>query len=207
MLGYADFDNTYDTGAIKGLNEGADKEFIHKYTPHAADWKPGDPTWKDGKGKNIIGALNYLASKGVNSVYFLTYNLDGGDGKDTWPWTDPNEKFRFDCSKLDQWEIVFSHLDKLGIMMHVVTQETENDQGLDGGELGIQRKLYYRELIARFAHHPALQWNLGEENTNTHQQRIDFARFIRDLDPYDHPIVVHTFPGQYDRVYKPLSEF
>jgi len=206
-LGYADFDNTYDTGAIKGLNEGADTEFIHKYTPHAADWKSGDPTWKGGKGKNIIGALNYLASKGVNSVYFLTYNLDGGDGKDTWPWTDPNEKFRFDCSKLDQWKIFFSHLDKLGIMMHVVTQETENDQGLDGGELGIQRKLYYRELIARFAHHPALQWNLGEENTNTHQQRVDFARFIRNLDPYDHPIVVHTFPGQYDRVYKLLLNF
>jgi hypothetical protein len=207
LLGYADFDNTYDTGAIKGLNEGADKAFIHKYTPHAADWRRGDPTWKGGKGKNIIGAMNYLASKGVNSVYFLTYNLDGGDGKDTWPWTDPNEKYRFDCSKLDQWEIFFSHLDKLGIMMHVVTQETENDQGLDGGELGIQRKLYYRELIARFAHHPALQWNIGEENTNTHQQRVDFARFIRNLDPYDHQIVVHTFPGQYDKVYRPLLGF
>jgi len=207
LLGYADFDNTYDTGAIKGLNEGADREFIHKYAPHAADWRTGDPTWKGGKGKNIIGAVNYLASKGVNSVYFLTYNVDGGDGKDTWPWTEPNEKFRFDCSKLDQWDIFFSHLDKLGIMMHVVTQETENDQGLDGGELGIQRKLYYRELIARFAHHPALQWNLGEENTNTAQQRVDFARFIRNLDPYAHQIVVHTFPGQYDRVYKPLLNF
>jgi len=207
FLGYADFDATYDTGAIKGLNEGADKEFIHKFAPHAGDYKSGDPTWKNGKGKNIIGALNYLASKSVNSVYFLTYNIDGGDGKDTWPWTDPNEKLRFDCSKLDQWEIVFSHMDKLGIMLHVVTQETENDQGLDGGELGIQRKLYYRELAARFAHHPALQWNLGEENTNTHQQRLDFARFIRSLDPYDHPIVVHTFPGQYDKVYKPLLNF
>jgi hypothetical protein len=89
-------------------------------------------------------------------------------------------------------------------MLHVVTQETENDQGLDGGELGVQRKLYYRELIARFAHHLAIQWNLGEENTNTHQQRVDFCKFIRELDPYDHPIVVHTFPGQYDAVYKPL---
>jgi hypothetical protein len=92
-------------------------------------------------------------------------------------------------------------------MLHVVTQEQENDQGLDGGELGIQRKLYYRELIARFAHHLALVWNLGEENTNTHNQRCDFAGFIRGLDPYDHPIVVHTFPGQYEKVYKPLLNF
>jgi len=29
----------------------------------------------------------------------------------------------------------------------------ENDQLLDGGELGNERKLYYRELIARFSHH------------------------------------------------------
>ncbi len=204
LLGYAEFDGTFDTGAMGGLTEGADAVFIHTFAPHIADWRPGDPTWKDGKGKGIIGALNYLASKYVNSVYFLTYNIDGGDGKDTWPWTDPNEKVRFDCSKLDQWEIVFSHMDRLGIMLHVITQEQENDQGLDGGELGIQRKLYYRELVARFAHHPALVWNLGEENTNTPQQRRDFAGFIRKLDPYDHPIVVHTFPGQYDKVYRPL---
>ena len=33
----------------------------------------------------------------------------------------------------------------------------------DNGDLGPQRKLYYRELIARFGHHLALNWNLGEE--------------------------------------------
>ena len=40
---------------------------------------------------------------------------------------------RFDCSKLDQWEIVFSHMDRLGLMLHVITQETENDRKLGGG--------------------------------------------------------------------------
>ncbi len=207
FLGFIDFDGTFDTSELKRSGEAAGKKFIHEYRPHIRDWMQGDPTWKNDKGKGIIGALNYLASKGINSVYFLTYNLDGGDGEDVWPWAEPSEKLRFDCSKLDQWEIVFSHMDKLGIMLHVVTQETENDQGLDNGQLGITRKLYYRELIARFAHHPALQWNLGEENTNTHNQRCEFADFIRQLDPYDHPIVVHTFPGQYDRVYKPLLGF
>ena len=63
-------------------------------------------------------------------------------------------------------------------MLHVVHQEQENDQLLDGGELGPERKLYYRELIARFAHHPALVWNLGEENTNTTAQLKSFARYI-----------------------------
>jgi hypothetical protein len=204
FLAYADFDGTYDTAELNREGEAAGEKFIHHYQPHVEDWQPGDPTWKDGKGKGIIGALDYLASKGMNSVYFLTYNVDGGDGKDVWPWTDPNDKLHFDCSKLDQWDIVFSHMDKLGLMLHVVTQETENDQGLDGGELGRQRKLYYRELIARFGHHLAVVWNLGEENTNTDAQRKAFAKAIRELDPYDHPIVCHTFPGQYDAVYEPL---
>ena len=48
--------------------------------------------WRGNRGKGIIGALNYLASKGMNSVYFIPYNLDGGDGKDTWPWIDPTSR-------------------------------------------------------------------------------------------------------------------
>jgi hypothetical protein len=95
-------------------------------------------------------------------------------------------------------------MDHAGLLLHVITQETENDQLLDGGELGTERKLYYRELIARFAHHLAVVWNLGEENTNTSRQRAQFAAFVHALDPYKHPVVVHTFPDQYDQVYTPL---
>jgi hypothetical protein len=92
-------------------------------------------------------------------------------------------------------------MDRLGIHLHVITQEQENDQLLDGGSLGLQRKLYYRELIARFGHHLGLTWNLGEENTNTASQRDAFASYINALDPYFHPIAVHTFPGDRDTVY------
>jgi len=204
FLAYADFDGTFDAGELKRQGEASGDKFLHHYEPHVRDWQPGDTTWKDGKGKGIIGALNYLAGKGMNSVYFIPYNIDGGDGKDVWPWINPREKLRFDCSKLDQWEIVFSQMDKIGLQLHIITQEQENDQGLDGGELGPQRKLYYRELIARFAHHLVVVWNLGEENTNTDAQRKAFCRYIKDLDPYDHPIVCHTYPGEYDKVYEPL---
>lgn len=178
----------------------------HYYSPHAADWRSGDPSWKNGKGKNIIGALNYLASKEMNSVYFLTMNV-GGDGNDVWPWTASSDRTRFDVSKLAQWEIVFTHMDRRGIMLHVVTQETENDQLLDGGALGTQRKLYYRELIARFAHHLAVVWNLGEENTNTDAQRKAYAAYIRKTDPYNHPITVHNVPDTYSTTYTPLLGF
>jgi hypothetical protein len=112
-------------------------------------------------------------------------------------WTDVNERERFDCSKLDQWEIIFDHMDQLGIMLHVVTQETENDHNL-GGSAGLNpiRKLYIRELAARFSHHLALIWNLGEENNTPDKDRKEIAALIHALDPYDHPITVHTHNDQ-----------
>ncbi|MCP4454475.1 MAG: DUF5060 domain-containing protein, partial [Planctomycetes bacterium] len=196
FLAYGEIDNTYDADAGSGSYSHIGG-FLHQYKPHVQDWRPGDPTWKNGKGKGIVGALNYLAGKGMNSVYFLTYNLDGGDGRDTWMWTDVDERRRFDCSKLDQWEIIFDHMDQLGIMLHVVTQETENDQRLGGSAgLNLIRRLYYRELVARFSHHLALIWNLGEENNTPDSDRKEIAAYIHALDPYDHPITVHTHNDQ-----------
>ena len=208
FLAYFEFDGTYSrkpAGSEPKPGE-ARPSSLHRFEPHAKDWRPGDPAWQGTKGKNIIGALNYLASRGMNSVYFLTMNVNG-DGDDVWPWTSPEDRYFFDCSKLDQWEVVFSQMDRLGLVMHVVTQETENDALLDSGELGLQRKLYYRELIARFSHHLGVVWNLGEENVNTDRQRKAFSNYIRSLDPYDHPIVVHTYPGDQEEAYTPLLGF
>jgi hypothetical protein len=197
LLGCVDFDGTYDQagGALK------------TWAPHAGDWRSGDPTWKGGKGKGIIGAVNYLAAEGMNVFSFLTYNV-GGDGKDVWPMTAHDQKLRYDCSKLDQWEVLFSHADRQGMFLHFKTQETENDNeagvSLDGGDTVRERRLYYRELVARFAHHLALNWNLGEENTQTTAQRQAMAQWFHDHDPYHHLVVLHTFPGQQEAVYRPL---
>ena len=38
-----------------------------------------------------------------------------------------DEKFNYDCSKLDQWGIVFDHGTKLGLHLHFKLQEQEND--------------------------------------------------------------------------------
>ncbi|WKN32772.1 DUF5060 domain-containing protein [Porifericola rhodea] len=200
LLGFEDFDGTY-FGADEEQREGeaaADKN-LHRYMPHVEDWKEGDPSWGEGKGKGLIGALNYLAEKEMNSIYFLTMNI-GGDGKDVWPYTSYEERFRFDCSKLAQWEKVFSHADSLGIMLHFVLQETENELLLDGGETGPERKLYYRELIARFAHHLAITWNMGEENgyanftpeAQNDAQRKDMIAYIKQTDPYNNFLAIHT---------------
>lgn len=200
FLAYAGFDCTYVHGEItERQGEAMPTENLHRYEPHVKDWNPGDPTWRDGNGKGIIGALNYLASKGMNSVYFLTMNIEG-DGKDVWPYVSHTERTRFDCSKLDQWEIVFDHMENLGLMLHMVLQETENERLLDDGDTGLHRKLYYRELIARFGHHLAITWNMGEENGpagfspdgQTTRQQKAMTRYIKEHDPFNSFVVIHT---------------
>ncbi len=188
FLAFHEFDGTFDNG---GAETPTLRDGLHEYPTHIADWKRDDPTWAGGKGKAIIGALNYMASKGMNSLYFMTMN-EHGDGNDVWPWIAPDERTRFDISKLAQWEMVFTHMDERGIAMNVFTQETENDTILDKGELGLERKLYYKELVARFGHHLGVVWNLGEETNRTPKQLKSYASYIRNIDPYDHPVSVHN---------------
>ena len=203
LLAYADFDNTVSYKAKKCP--------VKTWTPHVKDWKPGDPTWGDGKGKGLIGAVNYLSGKGCNAFSFLTYNA-GGDGDNVWPFIHRDDKLHYDCSKLDQWGTVFEHGTAKGMYLHFKLQETENDnhddgykpESLDGGALGTQRKLYCREMIARFGHNLALNWNLGEENTQSTANQLAMIDYIADLDAYDHNIVLHTYPNQQDKVYRPL---
>jgi hypothetical protein len=209
LLGYADFDNT-----IPGR---PDKVPLKTWQSHVQDWKAGDPTWKEGKGKGLIGALNYLAGKGVNAFSFLTYNA-AGDGDNVWPFIERNDKMHYDCSKLDQWGIIFDHATQLGLYLHFKLQENEMDddrlgtqskpgrvpESLDGGKLGPERKLYCRELIARFGHALALNWNIGEENTQSPEEVRDMVKYLHDTDPYQHHIVLHTFPPEQERRYNPL---
>ncbi len=201
LLAYIDFDGTQSNKGNRARGGEAKPADLKGWQAHVADWRPGNPTWRNDKGKGLIGALNYLAHKGCNAFSFLTYNA-GGDGDDVWPFVERGDKLHYDCSKLDQWGIVFDHATSQGLYLHFKLQETENDdakgpgavQSLDGGNLGPERKLYCRELIARFAHALALNWNLGEENTQSAAQQRDMAQFIRVVDPYQHHIVDSHLP-------------
>lgn len=194
LLAYADFDGTFH-------DDGQGDKFIKNWEPHVQDWKEGDPSWQDGKGKGLVGAINYLAGQGMNAFSFLTMNIEGDD-KNVFPYTTYEERLRMDVSKLDQWDMLFAHGDQLGMFLHFKTQEAENQGLLDEGELGTERKLYYRELIARFGHHLALNWNLGEENgawqqeprtpQQTTAQRQAMAAYFYETDPYKHPITIHN---------------
>lgn len=54
FLAYADFDGNFKS-------DGHKDELVKTWKAHVRDWQEGAPTWQKGKGKGIIGAVNYLA--------------------------------------------------------------------------------------------------------------------------------------------------
>ena len=73
FLAYYEFDGTEDHGGTENRLVGG----LHHYGPHVRDWRPGDPTWKGGKGKGVIGALNYLAGKADGTTGITDDSLNG----------------------------------------------------------------------------------------------------------------------------------
>ncbi|MEM8891701.1 MAG: DUF5060 domain-containing protein, partial [Bacteroidota bacterium] len=124
------------------------------WSPHQQDYLASDAqdyTWQNGKGTEMLGAIRYLGEiKEVNAFSFLTFSLDGDD-KTISPhltssgngnaWSKVHHD-RFDVSRMAQWEKIFSYADKKGMFLHFKTQETENDQKMDGGNVGRERKIY-----------------------------------------------------------------
>jgi hypothetical protein len=207
IFAFGDFDNTPAS---------------HAFAAHVADWTSQDSTW-GGKGKGLLGALNYLSSKGLNSQSIRVFNRPAADttGKgDVYPyldsgsapWTAATPLKTFDCSKLDQWEIAFEHMTKRGLLINVVLSQPGNASYFEAAEglltnanpFAVTRKLFYREMVARFAHHCAVTWNIVEATNDLNmstgdqtqspsvQQMIGFAAYLRSMDPYGHLIEVGT---------------
>jgi len=211
LLAFEDFDATTNVFGLRKNWAFHDNDFHEDANPFL---------WQDGKGKNLLGAINYLASEELNVFSFLTFNIDGDD-RNVFPyilkvsdqayeaysnektnvgaWDSLFHKTRFDVSKLEQWERVFEYAESLGMFLHYKTHETETDHLMDGGVFGTEGKLYYRELIARYGHHLAMNWNLGEENNQPIKEVRKVAYYVHQLDAYKHHLVIHTFPNKDDR--------
>jgi hypothetical protein len=218
LLAYDDFDATPNVGGRR-----------KSWAPHLQDYDAGadDLLWgpERDRGKALLGAINYLAGKGMNAFSFLTFNVAGDDenvfphilkkdladyeantGKKTADkaWSTSVERLRIDVSKTAQWDRVMEYADRKGMFLHFKTSEAENCKLMDGGDLGPERRLYFRELVARFGYHLALNWNFGEENTQTTEQHQAQLAYVKRIDPYDHLRVLHTYPGAKRNVYGPL---
>lgn len=193
FLEYGDFD------ATTGRND---------YAEVSSNYVNGDPSWQNGKGTEIIGAVNYLANEGMNVHYFLTMNITG-DGENAYPFPNDTDYTTYDVSKLDQWQIVFDHMYNKGIALEFVLAETENNnwfeeqEGIDVSDFSNSRKLYYREMIARFGYLNVI-YNISEEanwkrNNNddvlTAEQINEAAEYIQTTSPYNDLVSVHNGPS------------
>ena len=140
-------------------------------------------------------AVDYLATKGINSLYMMTHNISGDD-KDVWPWlgdtareamSNAGKDARFDVAKLDQWRQLFEHMQARGVVVYLVLED-------DSAWKKYDHSRYYRELIARFGDLPALIFNFNEEYNENYSlpDALTFMRQLKDMDPYDHPRGIHN---------------
>jgi uncharacterized repeat protein (TIGR02543 family) len=205
FFAYEDFDGTVDGGGATQNKSFLGADGLHSYSPHNAEWNANDPEWQTGKGHGIIGALNYLSSIGANTLYLIPLTRNG-DADDSWPWATENNFLVYDVSKLDQWAIVFEHMDRVGINADLYLCESENAFTLNNGNMGLERSIYYREFVARFGFKLATRYNLGEENGLSTAQMKANTDYLAGLDPYNHPVGSHCYhdiPG-IDAKYLPM---
>ncbi len=201
FLEYNDFDNT---------------KARHDFREIALNYTEGDPSWKINKGKGIIGAINYLAKQGMNVHYFLTMNITG-DGKNAYPFPNTTNYTTYDVSKLDQWQIVFDHMYNKGMVAEFVLSETENSNWFEDMEktertnFANSRKLYYREMVARFGYLNII-YNIGEEanwasgdDQFSAQQVEEAAHYIDAISPYNDLISIHNGPSKDFSLYPALT--
>ena len=123
IFAYEDFDATPNA---KGLRK--------SWAAHQTDFsvaEAGSQTWQGSKGSELLGAIHYLSSEGLNAFSFLTFNVDGDDQNvfphllrgtpneyqnlpfnrknNVWRWHNAEGPYhdRFDVSKMAQWERIF----------------------------------------------------------------------------------------------------
>jgi len=142
-----------------------------------------------------MAAIDYLAARGINSLYIMTSNI-GGDGRDVWPWLGSDETSamanaggdaRFDIGRLAEWRTLFEYMQRKGVACYLVLED-------DSAWTGYDYARYYREMIARFGDLPAVLFNFCEEYNERHSlaEAIEKMRLLASLDPYGHPRAIHN---------------
>ncbi len=145
--------------------------------------------------KKRQAAVDYLAGRGVNSLYIMSHNI-GGDDNDVWPWLGKTAReakahgagdVRFDLAKLAEWRALFVYMQRRGVVVYLVLEDDSAWKGYDHGR-------YYREIVARFGDLPALLFNLGEEHNENYRlsEGLTLARRLEEIDPYGHPRGIHN---------------
>jgi hypothetical protein len=153
--------------------------------------------------ENRKAAVDYLSQRGVNSIYIMTHNLDG-DLDDVWPWLgeykstaklNGGTNARFNIPKMKEWLELFEYMNIKGMVPYIILED-------DSAWTGYDHARYYRELIARFGHIPAMLFNFCEEYAERYSisSALNYMQQLDDIDPYDHPRGIHDINDPLQRL-------
>jgi hypothetical protein len=131
-------------------------------------------------------AVDYLASRSVNSMYLCLLDYPGDSGL-VFPWLNVNDQSHVDLDKMKRWDAMLTYIQSRQIVLNLVLED-------DGALIPTDRESYYRNIVARFGYHPGLIWNLREEYNERYspEQAIEYALLLKEIDPYHHPIALHN---------------
>ena len=138
-------------------------------------------TWPEKK-----TSVEYLASKGVNSMYLVLLDYPKDSGL-VFPWLNVNDQTRLDLAKMKRWEDLFTHIQNLNMVLNFILED-------DGALIPADREFYYRCIVGRFGHYNGVIWNLREEYNEKYspEQAIRYSHLLQEIDPYDHPVALHN---------------
>lgn len=160
----------------------------------------------DGHGGHTA-AIDYLASKGVNSISMLTNNWQG-DGKDVFPWVtyemgDPNAMGRvYDLAKIGSWRQIVSYANSKGI--HVIVKLWENENQDEWGVLNDRTKEYFNHMMVAFGD-LSVTFVLGEENRLPVDEQRKVVQYFRSMEVSN--ISIHNWPSDWKRQRDQLKDY
>ena len=180
--GGVDVPGLLDHAGLDGAAPGA-----RRYAAHAGDWREGDPDFRNEAtgtdGRGLVGAIGYLAGRGVNSIRFAPAPADPADGAHR------------DVSRLFQRGLVLEHMQAKGVAARIVLDGHDGHDGAgraDGDGPDAADRLRLRELVARLGHLNGLVWSIDSGSDGDAPRDAALARRLRALDAAGHPIEVRA---------------
>ena len=138
-----------------------------------------------------IEILKYLTQCGINSISCTTLQLLDKD-HGVWPFIDLKRSSYYDIQKLATWETLFAKMDNLGLAIEIKTNPDQTDASNNPVLSKRQRRLYYKELVARFGHHLGISWHINSKRGRATDELKNDVAYIKSIDPYSHPIAVQN---------------
>jgi hypothetical protein len=153
------------------------------------------PSWTHEMGNQAMGLLEYLARHGVNAIRLNVWDDTDASTSHQFLFAADQDPNSIRVSQLARWQVALEYAQRLGLALQIQLHGSDGPENESPDVTTEQRrKLYYRELVARYGHHLALSWHLGPAGPTSESRAND----LRSIDAYQHTIVVDSTTTERD---------